>query len=459
MRLAALAALVFSAASALFGFLAWSALRSGALPAELEVRLAVSAGAAAAAAVSILGLALLARASAAERERSERSYRKKMQDLEGSYAELKRSDQMKSDFISSVSHELHTPLTVITVAVNNFLDGIFGPLSELQIKWIERVKSSAQRLTNLINDILDLSKLESGRIHLNRKKFNLGTLVHSVQNDLAALAHEKGIRLESDLPAENIEIFASQPRLEQVLVNLMTNAIKYSPSGSRVVCSLRKANNQVQVQVADDGNGIDPSKLDIIFDRFMQLGPDKTATPGIGLGLAICKEIVTLHHGRIWAESDGVGKGSRFVFALPVDPQKAEQARPEVLVVDDDDEVLELLRAKLRQMGCEVTLARDGTEAIACIVASAKGRLYDFLLLDLKLPGRSGVQVIEEAKRISPNTSVVVITGTTDNALIAQALEHAPFTLLRKPFDNQQLGAVLSTVISSARDRIHGRTA
>jgi signal transduction histidine kinase/ActR/RegA family two-component response regulator len=456
MRLAALTALLFCGLSAVMAFMVWRGQSAGIFYRDLRTRMALSAVASAAAVGATLFLGFLARKAALDRERAEQAYLNKMRELEESYAALKRSDQMKSDFISSVSHELHTPLTVITVAVNNFLDGIFGPMTELQLKWIERVKSSSQRLTRLINDILDLSKLESGRIRLNRKKFNLGTLAHTIQNDLSAIAHDKGLTLDCELPPEPLEIFASQSRLEQVLVNLVTNAIKYSPSGSRILIKVQRVNQQAQVEVSDNGLGIDPSKLDVIFDRFMQLGADKTATPGIGLGLAICKEIVALHEGRIWAESEGIGKGSRFVFTIPLDPSRHDTARPEALVVEDDGEVLELLQTKLRQMGCEVTVARDGTEAIACIVASAKGQLFDFLLLDLKLPGRSGVQVIQEIKRVSPHTSVVVITGTHDNVLIAEALEHSPFTLLRKPFDNQQLSSVLSTVIRAARERIQG---
>ncbi len=369
--------------------------------------------------------------------------------LENAVTKLQELNQLKSDFISSVSHELHTPLTVIMVASNNFIDGIFGDLTDIQKTWIERIKSNALRLTNLINDILDLAKLEAGRVKLNWKKFDIVRLVLEQVEDVAALASARKISLAKELPKEPIEIYAAESRIEQVIINLLTNSIKYTPEGGHVRVKLSKDDDGVRIEVSDDGIGVDPTKLDVIFERFLQLGKDKTTTPGIGLGLAICKEIVGLHQGRIWAESEGVGRGSRFTFTLPLDLQTKTLRKPTVLAVDNDASILELLGIVLKDLKCDVIEARDGAEAIGHLVSSGKHSPIDLLVVDMMLPVRSGVEVIKEAKRVNPETAIIVITGFPDNEMLNEAMQYGNFTLVRKPFKFDEIKKAISPILAS----------
>ena len=376
--------------------------------------------------------------------------------LEKVVLELRHLNQLKSDFISSVSHELHTPLTVITVTVNNFLDGIFGRLDETQTKWLLRLKSNAERLTNLINDILDLSKLESGRAKLNWKKFNLGALMNKVLDDIGPMAQDKGVQISRQIPQDVIEIYAAQTRIEQVMVNLVTNSIKYSPSGGQVAVHLERSSDSAQVEVSDTGMGIDPSKLDVIFERFLQLAEDKTTSPGIGLGLAICKEIIQIHHGKIWAESEGVGKGSRFIFTLPSGLREIRAKKPTVLVVDNDEDVLDLFKTILIGLGYQTLFAKDGAEAIAQIVSSEMRTPIDILVVDLFLPVRNGLEVIKEIKRVNPKAFIVMVTGHHDSQLLSEAMEFSSFTLLKKPFDVEEARRILGSLAASALEKGEG---
>ncbi|OGR83775.1 MAG: hypothetical protein A2901_09190 [Elusimicrobia bacterium RIFCSPLOWO2_01_FULL_54_10] len=369
--------------------------------------------------------------------------------LENAVAKLQELNQLKSDFISSVSHELHTPLTVITVASNNFIDGIFGDLEPVQMKWIERIKSNADRLTNLINDILDLAKLEAGRVKLNWKRFDIVRMTLETLEDIVPISEKRRIAIHKNLPKGPVEVYAAEGRVQQVLVNLLTNAVKYTPEGGEIRVTLTTDGEGVRMEVADNGQGIDPTKLDIIFERFLQLGRDKTSTPGIGLGLAICKEIMALHHGRLWAESEGVGLGSRFIFTLPFDLQSKTLQKPTVLVVDNDPSVLELLGIVLKELQCDVIEAKDGAEAIGHLVSSGKHSPIDLLVVDMMLPVRNGVEVIQEAKRVNPDTVIVIITGFPDHTLLSGVMKHGNFTLIRKPFKFDEIKRALNPILSA----------
>ena len=369
--------------------------------------------------------------------------------LENAVAKLQELNQLKSDFISSVSHELHTPLTIITVAVNNFLDGVFGDMTDIQKVWVERVRVSTERLTNLINDILDLAKLEAGRVKLNWKKFDIVRMVLETIEEVAPLVQKRGMTLKKEIVPGPIEVYAAEGRLSQVLVNLFTNAIKYTQEGGEIRVKVAREKSGVRVEVSDNGQGIDPTKLDIVFERFLQLGRDKTTTPGIGLGLAISKEIISLHQGRIWAESEGIGKGSRFIFTLPFDLKSKTDKLPTVLVVDNDPSIVELLSIVLKELHCDVIEAKDGAEAIAVLLSSSKNSPIDLLITDMMLPVRNGAEIIQEAKRVNPETVIAVVTGFPDNKLLTEAMRHGNITLIKKPFMYKEIKKALSPIVAS----------
>jgi signal transduction histidine kinase len=232
---------------------------------------------------------------------------------------LKELDRMKSDFVSNVSHELRTPLTAIKGAVDLVLREVAGPLTEKQIHYLTRVRSNTQHLAGLINDLLDLAKIESGRIEVKSTRVSLSSLVHEVAEALRPVAAEKVIDLEATLREPSILVWADRDKINQVLTNLIGNAIKFTPVQGRVTVSVsRNGEESVQVSVSDTGPGVPPDQKEKIFAKFYQIAEvNGENSKGTGLGLAISKALVELHGGKIWVESEP-SCGSTFSFTLPV---------------------------------------------------------------------------------------------------------------------------------------------
>jgi putative tryptophan/tyrosine transport system substrate-binding protein len=232
---------------------------------------------------------------------------------------LKELDRMKSDFVSHVSHELRTPLTAIKGAVDLVLREMAGPLTEKQIHYLTRVRSNTQHLAGLINDLLDLSKIESGRIEVKSSRVSLTGLVHEVVEALRPVAVEKVIALESTIREPSILVWVDRDKINQVLTNLIGNAIKFTPVQGRVTVSTsRNGEESVQVSVSDTGPGVPPDEREKIFAKFYQVAEvNGENSKGTGLGLAISKALVELHGGKIWVESEP-SRGSTFSFTLPL---------------------------------------------------------------------------------------------------------------------------------------------
>jgi len=234
---------------------------------------------------------------------------------------LKDLDKLKSDFVSNVSHELRTPLTAIKGSVDNMLDGITGSLNEKQNRYLGRVKSNSDRLARLINDLLDLSRIEAG-INLKPSNLSLVSIAKEVAETLRPVASEKQIEIGIEAPDNSLTAWADPDRISEVLMNLVGNAIKFTPTLGKVTISLhRNGNESVKVSVEDTGPGIPSEEAARIFDKFYQVTQtEKQKTRGTGLGLSIAKALVELHGGKIWLESEA-GKGSMFCFTLPVEQQ------------------------------------------------------------------------------------------------------------------------------------------
>ncbi|MGH7428348.1 MAG: ATP-binding protein, partial [Candidatus Methylomirabilaceae bacterium] len=241
--------------------------------------------------------------------------------LEESHRKLQELDRVKSDFLLSVSHELRTPLTAIKGSVDNMLDGITGRLTELQQRYLTRVQTNADRLVRLINDLLDLARIEEGRVRVTPTLFSLGGLASEVLDTLRPVATEKGLELGLIGQDDQSLVHADRDKVGQVLLNLIGNAIKFTASGGRVDVELTGEDEErAGVRVTDTGEGIPPEELPRIFDKFyqVQLGIQAKAK-GTGLGLSIAKSLVELHGGRIWADSQ-LGRGSTFSFTVPRRP-------------------------------------------------------------------------------------------------------------------------------------------
>ncbi len=232
--------------------------------------------------------------------------------------ELKRVDEMKSNFVSNVSHELRTPLTSILGFASLMLAGRAGPLSHQQEEYLGVVRKQAANLSNMIENLLDLSRIQATGIRASIDEVDLHDVVRTVEAHFLKTADEKGISLESKLPVDCPTIAASSSRIVQVISNLLGNAIKFTPGGGHIEISALSYGSLVQVQVTDNGTGIPLSSQPHIFDRFSQArSGDSEEQEGFGLGLAICREIVELHGGSICVESDP-GRGSTFYFTVPI---------------------------------------------------------------------------------------------------------------------------------------------
>ncbi|MBM4429212.1 MAG: GAF domain-containing protein [Chloroflexi bacterium] len=242
----------------------------------------------------------------------------------------KELERMKSSFLSVVSHELKTPLHSIKGFVDIILMGKTGPITETQSDFLTTVRDQTAHLQNLINDLLEFSRLESGQIKLNLAEVSMGEVAKAVVDKLKPLADQGQVRMVNRVDVDAPAIEADHLRIEQVLTNLVHNAIKFTSPAGTVTISLEDLGEEVQVAVSDTGIGIPAGEMTRIFDRFYQVDASSTRHyRGTGLGLTICKHIIEYHHGRIWVESEE-GKGSTFLFVLP----KRMVGREEPLLLD-----------------------------------------------------------------------------------------------------------------------------
>jgi signal transduction histidine kinase len=227
-------------------------------------------------------------------------------------------DRMKSDFIATLAHEFRTPVTSINMSVDILNQGLLGPLNERQKELIMSAREDCFRLSKLARELLQLSKLESGRVALRNEELDLRTLIDATLRPLLVQFGEKGVRLVTDVPENLPRIVADEQQMTWVITNLVTNALKYTDAGGSVALRVRAGDADVQFEVEDTGVGIPREHLESIFDKFVQVRRTNDATPGsVGLGLSIAKEIVEMYGGRIAVRSD-VGKGSVFTVRLPL---------------------------------------------------------------------------------------------------------------------------------------------
>jgi len=384
----------------------------------------------------------------------------KTAELEQANIELKKFDELKSAFLANMSHELRTPLNSIIGYTDLLLDRVDGEINEEQEKSIKKVHNNARNLLNLINDVLDMSRIESGRVELDLQSVDLEEVIHDTVSALEPLINNKGLLIETDFQKRLPWAYADPDRVRQVVTNLLDNAIKFTTEG-RVIISARsseagaKGNEPakfVEVCVSDTGIGIRDEDLDKLFGKFKALDASTTSEyKGVGLGLNICKGLVEVQNGRIWVKSK-YGEGSRFCFTLPV---TAEPVKPEVssfqqdyeaeaaglaetavemqvLVVDDERDHVELIGKILRDGGYQIAKAYDGEEAIESIRHSKP----DLIILDLMMPNVSGFEVIEYVKKgeDTKEIPIIVITGKELTRDEAATLDETVERILRKGF-------------------------
>ncbi|MDD2688838.1 MAG: HAMP domain-containing sensor histidine kinase [Candidatus Omnitrophica bacterium] len=233
-------------------------------------------------------------------------------------AAAKYSDELKSSFVATVSHELKNPLSIIKTSISTLLGGIIGAVNKDQRTILEICRDVSERMNRLVIDLLDLYKIEAGMISLQREFFSITKLLETQIKVFEILLKNKGMKLVKEIPKEDLSIWGDDDKIIQVVNNLISNAIKYSTKGATVSIKLKPTEGFVRLEVADTGSGIPPDKINKIFTKFERLD---SSIEGTGLGLAITKDIVELHQGKIWVESQ-LGKGSNFIVVLPLDLRK-----------------------------------------------------------------------------------------------------------------------------------------
>lgn len=361
--------------------------------------------------------------------------------------EVERATQMKSKFLASMSHELRTPLNAIVGFSDLLADETPGPLSVKQKRFLNHIRQGSTHLLQLINDILDLSKVEAGQLELHSEDFLVGDALPEVLSVIRPLAMPKNIQMESTSSA-NHPVYADRSRFKQILYNLLSNAVKFTPRDGHVGIECVNEDGFVRVSVTDTGIGIRLEDQELVFEEFRQVdGGKDSANQGTGLGLAITKRLVEQQGGKISLESE-FGNGCRFTFSLParrpaseVDPASATvqpvmatpsgRIIPLVLVVDDEVPARELLASYL-EPDYRVVMAESGAEAIK----KAQQLRPDAITLDLLMPGASGFETLV-ALRKDPETAgiPIIILSIEDQKRVGFALGAADYLIkpVRKP--------------------------
>jgi signal transduction histidine kinase len=239
-------------------------------------------------------------------------------EIEEKSRQIEAANRHKSEFLANMSHELRTPLNAIIGFSEVLQEKLFGELNEKQAEYTEDILTSGQHLLSLINEILDLSKVEAGRMELELSSFDLPLAIDNARTFVRERAAKHGINLDVAIDERLGEFVGDERKIKQILLNLLSNAVKFTPEGGRIGIKARQADGSVEISVSDTGIGISPEDQAKIFEEFRQVGSDYAhKIEGTGLGLTLAKKFVELHGGKIWVESE-VGKGSRFTFTLPI---------------------------------------------------------------------------------------------------------------------------------------------
>jgi signal transduction histidine kinase/ActR/RegA family two-component response regulator len=322
------------------------------------------------------------------------------------WARADESNRLKSEFLASMSHELRTPLNAIIGFSDLLAEKTGDSFSDRHRRYLDHVRNAARHLLELINDILDLSKIEADKLELHPEAFGLMSALSELVASAQPLADTKKIEL-ANLVSVDADILADRVRFKQILYNLVSNAIKFTPEGGRVWIEVRMLPDSVELTVGDTGIGIPAEQHQAIFESFRQLSSTtKGVREGTGLGLAITRKLVELQGGKIQVQSEP-GKGSRFSFTIPKADASTLSAsnKPVVLVVDDDPSSQELIVSHLESGGYRTVAAISGAEALR----KASRLKPSLITLDLVMPGRSGWEILAELKRSSETAGIPVI--------------------------------------------------
>ena len=328
------------------------------------------------------------------------------QELELRNREVERANRLKSEFLASMSHELRTPLHTIIGFSELLTEELEGPLNQKQKRFLNHIHQDSLHLLELINEILDLSKIEAGKLDLHRECFDIASALVEALSSARGLAAQKSIEIDT-FAQGGISVCADRLRFKEILYNLLSNAVKFTPDGGRVRIDVTQADGMASISVTDTGLGIPPEEHKSIFHEFYQVGATtKGVREGTGLGLAITKRLVDQHGGKIWVESE-LGKGSRFTFTLPLAETAVapDREKPLILIVDDEFTARELLVSYLEPHGYQPVSCATADEALRKALELSP----DAITLDLMMPGKNGLKLLRELRNLPQTASIPIM--------------------------------------------------
>ncbi len=408
-----------------------------------------------------------------ERKQAEAALRQLNTELEqrvaARTAELVQANRLKDEFLANMSHELRTPLASILGLAEVLEKGLHGQLNDEQASAVQMLRASGEHLLALINDILDLSKVEAGKMELELEAVEVEAVCQASLKFIQPAARKKNLRISFRHDFQVAIVTADSRHLKQMLVNLLSNAVKFTPGGGQVGLEVEgdAGAHEAHFIVWDTGIGIPPERQGDLFQPFVQLdGSLARRYEGTGLGLALVRSLAALHGGRVAVASAGVGQGARFTFTLPWPPEAAPEPPapqaapaaansllgslaqpfgrpPVILAADDNPTTLLVLKSFLEALECQVVLAKDGTEALAL----AQTLQPDLLLLDIHMPGLDGLEVTGRLRAAGSTVPIVALTALAMPGDRERCLDAGADDYISKPMRLQDLTRVLARLL------------
>jgi PAS domain S-box-containing protein len=408
----------------------------------------------------IVGASKIAR-DVTDRRRLDEELKQLLGIAQRAYAESEAANRSKDEFLAMLGHELRNPLSAVRNAVLS---------ARLDARGVERALEIASRQTDqlarLIDDLLDVAQVTHGRIRLHRESVCLAEVIERAVQATRFLIEERGLGLSLSLPSEDVRVQGDPARLEQVIVNLVSNAAKYTGRGGRIEVLAERRAREAVIRVRDNGVGIAPEMLPRIFDLFVQAGRGLDRTQGgLGIGLTVVRSLVALHGGRVEAHSEGLGKGAEFVVHLPavtaplegpaipassVPARRSPRAR--ILIVEDNSDAAEGLMMLLEAFGHDVKVASDGPTGLQV----AADDVPELMFVDIGLPEMDGYEVARRARRspVLREVILVALTGYGQQEARERALAAGFDHHLLKPVDASTLRSLIEDVASRSQDPV-----
>ena len=383
-------------------------------------------------------------------------------ELEATAQELRKASELKTRFLSNISHEFRTPLNSIMALARLLLDRADGPLSTEQEKQVRYICDAASGLTELVNDLLDIAKVEAGKIDVRPSKFTVFELFGALRGLLRPLRTNENVELIFDEPSGVPILFTDEAKVTQILRNFISNALKYTQRGTVTVSALFKEPDRIVFAVEDTGIGIAKEFHDRIFEEFEQVpGVHQTVVKGTGLGLPLSRRLAELLYGWVGVDSEA-GKGSTFVLDIParwtatgpgpvLTGWEKRSDRPRILVADDEEAFRYVMRRMIDAQKYDVAEASDGESALTAILASVP----DLVILDINMPKRDGYAILDEMAK-DPRTRDVPVIVSTSLVLSdrdRERLAHSRMILSKTTLSSELISTVLSDVLHEEANR------